>query len=129
MMLWLHRWVWRDPARCARKLLAFAQTEEDGGRDLLRAAELTCDPLLRRLYLKHAVDEERHAALFRARGAVLRRALSACPSSLFQLNWISPGERGLDDLDVRRQSDAGLLAFLHLSEKSAASHFAAYVQA
>lgn len=45
----LHRYVWRDPARRARKLLDFAQTEADGGRDLVRAAELTPDPVLRRL--------------------------------------------------------------------------------
>jgi hypothetical protein len=42
------------------------------------------------------------------------------------LNWIAPGERGLDDLRVHSESDASLLAFLHLSEKAAAGHFAAY---
>jgi hypothetical protein len=47
LLLPLHRWVWRDPHRCARKLLAFEETEADGGRDLARAAELTKDPLLR----------------------------------------------------------------------------------
>src|ERR671935_3319169 len=64
----LHRWVWRDPHRRARKLLRFAETEADGARDLSRAAELTTDALLRRLYLRHALDEQRHAELFRRRG-------------------------------------------------------------
>jgi hypothetical protein len=45
------------------------------------------------------------------------------------LNWVSPGERGLDDLRVHSESDANLLAFLHLSEKTAAGHFAAYADA
>jgi hypothetical protein len=42
------------------------------------------------------------------------------------LNWLSPGERRLDDLRVDDGSGASLLAFLHLSEKSAAGQFAAY---
>ena len=73
----LHRWVWLDTARRARKLLRFAETEADGGRDLVRAAEVTPDPLLRRLFLFHARDEQRHAELFRRRGAALLQAFSA----------------------------------------------------
>lgn len=129
MFLFLHRWIWHDPVRRARKLFDFAETEADGGRDLVRAAELTQDRTLRRLYTLHATDESRHADLFRMRGAALRRSLPAGLPTPAQLNWISPGERGLDDLRVHAESDASLLAFLHLSEKSAAGHFASYVDA
>jgi rubrerythrin len=125
----LHYLVWRNPARRARKLLDFAQTEADGGRDLIRAAELTQDPVLRRLYTVHAADEERHAALFRSRGTELLRALPDPSVAKSAMNWVAPGERGLDDLRVEKNSDASLLAFLHLSEKTAARHFAAYVEA
>jgi hypothetical protein len=125
----LHHFVWRDPARRARKLLDFAQTEADGGRDLIRAAELTPDPVLRRLYTVHAADEERHAHLFRVRGTELLRALPDPSLAKSGMNWVAPGERGLDDLRVDKKSDAALLAFLHLSEKAAAGHFAAYVGA
>jgi len=123
----LHRWVWLDTARRARKLLRFAETEADGGRDLVRAAELTPDPLLRRLFLFHARDEQRHAELFRGRGAALLHALSA-PSSPtgYRADWLAPGERGLDDLRIEELRDDVLLAFLHLSEKSAATDFASY---
>src|SRR5262249_36091664 len=38
----------------------------------------------------------------------------------------APGERGLDDLEVEREKDDALLAFLHLSEKAAAQRFAVY---
>ena len=69
----IHRWVWRDARTRVRKLLAFAETEADGGRDLSRAAERTSDALLRRLYLRHALDEQRHAELFRQRGHALLR--------------------------------------------------------
>jgi len=129
MLQLLHRWIWRDPERCARKLLTFAETEADGGRDLVRAAELTEDPTLRRLFTIHAAEEEKHAQLFRTRGAALLQSLPDRSSARLQLNWVSPGERGLDDLRVHAESDAGLLAFLHLSEKSAAGHFATYVDA
>jgi hypothetical protein len=129
MLQLLHRWIWRDAERRGRKLLNFAETEADGGRDLVRAAEQTPDATLRRLYMVHAADEDRHAALFRTRGMAILRALPARASKIAELNWISPGERGLDDLRVHSTSDASLLAFLHLSEKTAASHFASYEDA
>jgi hypothetical protein len=122
----VHRWIWRGAARRARKLLRFAETEADGGRDLVRAAEVTPDPLLRRLFLLHARDEQHHADLFRGRGAVLLHALSAPSRSGYRADWLAPGERGLDDLQVEQLEDGALLAFLHLSEKSAAANFASY---
>src|SRR5436190_22604409 len=67
----VHRWIWRDRERRVQKLLRFSETEIDGGRDLLRAAEVTRDPLLRRLYLVHASDEHRHGMLFRRRAAAM----------------------------------------------------------
>ena len=123
----VHAWVWRDPHRRARKLLRFAETEANGGRELSRAAELTRDPLLRRLYLRHYEDELRHAALFLARGRALLRGLPR-GRARFEANWLAPGERGLDDLRVADEHDQSLLAFLHLSEKAAARRFAIYRQ-
>ena len=122
----LHRWVWRDSSRRARKLLRFAETEEDGGRDLVRAAEVTSDPLLRRLFLFHARDEQRHADLFHRRGEALLNALCAPSRSGYRADWLAPGERGLDDLRIEEVQGGALLAFLHLSEKSAAMDFASY---
>lgn len=123
----LHAWIWQDPHRRARKLLRFAGTEASGGRDLSRAAELTRDPLLRKLYLRHSDDEHRHAALFRARGLSILRTLPPGGSS-FEGNWLSPGERAFGQLRVEDGGDAALLAFLHLSEKAAAQRFALYRQ-
>ena len=92
----LHRWVWRNVDRRARKLIHFAETEAEGGRHLAHAAELTSDPLLRRLFLRHALDEERHAALFLGRGQKLRRGREeAGKASGFDADWLAPGERGL----------------------------------
>src|SRR5256885_14065565 len=80
----VHRWVWGDFDRRVRKLIAFAQVEGDGGRDILRAAEVTADPLLRRLYLEHAIDELHHGDLFRQRGAALLRTRATRSKTLFR---------------------------------------------
>src|SRR4029453_15575765 len=89
----VHRWVWGDFDRRVRKLLAFSQVEGDGGRDILRAAELTPDPLLRRLYLENAIDELRHADLFRQRGADLLQLRATRSHGLFNANPL-PGGHG-----------------------------------
>jgi hypothetical protein len=121
----LHHWVWSDADRRLRKLLTFAEVETDGGRDILRAAEVTPDPLLRRLYLEHAIDELHHGDLFRDRGAALLRARRGTRHVLLDGNPL-PGGHGLDDLAIEGQPDHRLLAFLHVAEKSAAGRFAVY---
>jgi hypothetical protein len=121
----VHRWIWSDFDRRVRKLLAFAEVETDGGRDILRAAEGTPDPLLRRLYLAHAIDELRHGDLFRQRGAALLQTRRARGGGLFDGTPL-PGGHGLDDLSVQDEPDDRLLAFLHVAEKAAAGRFAIY---
>ena len=121
----VHQWVWGDTDRRLRKLLTFADVETDGGRDILRAAEVTPDPLLRRLYLEHAIDELRHGDLFRERGTSLLRSRGAGRPILPTGNPL-PGGHGLDDLRIDGEPDHRLLAFLHVAEKSAAGRFAIY---
>jgi hypothetical protein len=126
MLAPLHRWIWRDTGRRVQKLIRFGETETDGGRDILRAAELTSDPLLRRLYLVHAIDELRHGVLFRQRAASLLPTLPSASKRGFRADWLSPGGHGVDELDVDDESDDAMLAFLHLSEKAAAGRFTVY---
>jgi hypothetical protein len=121
----VHQWVWGDLDRRVRKLLAFAEVETDGGRDILRAAELTPDPLLRRLYLEHAIDELHHGHLFRERGAALLRERATRSTTRFNGNPL-PGGHGLDDLRIEGEPDHRLLAFLHVAEKAAAGRFTIY---
>ena len=118
--------LWADPRRRARKLIQFARVEADGGRDLVRAAELTGDPHLRRCFFAHARDEARHAEMFRARGLELWNSLAENGAARASTDWIPPGERGLDDLRVEEEDDGALLAFIHLSESAAARDFALY---
>ena len=121
----IHRWVWSDPDRRIRKLLLFGEVETDGGRDILRAAEITPDPLLRRLYLEHAIDELHHGDLFRERGQALLRTRAGTAKTFFNGTPL-PGGHGLDDLRVEDESDPRLLAFLHVAEKAAAGRFEIY---
>jgi len=122
----VHRWIWGDVERRVQKLLRFSETEIDGGRDILRAAELTSDPVLRRLYLEHAIDEFRHGLMFRQRAGSVLRELPLRSKRTLQLDWPAPAGHGLDDLQFEKESDGSLLAFLHLSEKAAASRFTIY---
>jgi hypothetical protein len=122
----VHRWIWRDAERRVQKLFRFGETETDGGRDILRASEVTSDSLLRRLYLEHAIDEFRHGLLFRSRAAALLNAFPSGSNPGFQGSWLAPGGHGLDDLQVDEEADHSMLAFLHLSEKAAASRFTVY---
>ena len=125
----LQRWIWGDAARRGLRLLRFAEVEADGGRDLVRASELTGDARLRRLYLRHASDERRHADIFRQRGMELLHAYPPGDLTLPENDWLAPGERGLDDVNVESGRDAPLLAFLHLSERNAARDFKVYADA
>src|SRR5438309_9159157 len=112
MLIPVQRWIWSDADRRVQKLLRFSETETEGGRDILRAAEVTSDPLLRRLYLEHAIDELRHADLFRRRGADLLKLRSTRSKVLFNTSPL-PGGHGLDDLSIEGEPDHRLLAFLH----------------
>src|SRR3954462_581139 len=121
----VHRWIWGDHDRRVRKLLTFGEVETDGGRDILRAAEMTPDPLLRRLYLEHAIDELRHGDMFRRRGAALLQARPAAAAGFFGGSPL-PGGHGLEDLAIDGEPDRRLLAFLHVAEKAAAGRFKIY---
>jgi bacterioferritin (cytochrome b1) len=122
----VHRWIWGDLDRRVRKLLSFAEVEIDGGRDILRAAEVTADPLLRRLYLAHAIDELHHGDLLRQRGAALLRTRTKRTALPAPASWLPSDGHGIDDLHIGDEPDESLLAFLHLSEKAAAGRFSIY---
>src|SRR5205809_6741667 len=103
MLAPVHGWIWRDHERRVQKLLRFGETETDGGRDLLRAAEVTSDPLLRRLYLVHATDEQRHGQLFRGRAASMLGGMAGPARPESGGDWLAPAGHGLDDLEVDRE--------------------------
>lgn len=131
------RGTWRDPGRKHRTLLSFAGTEEDGGKDLQRAARRIADAELRGHLERHAADERRHAALFRERAAAFA-AEHGIPVGAgveadrpYDLSGARPGL----ELDAHGFFNAGLVdelgelryvAMLHVAERRAAELFASY---
>jgi rubrerythrin len=111
--------AWRSDRQIAARLESFAATEAGSALDMLRAAEITSDATIRRLFFRHALDEARHATLFR-RAA---RALGA--------EALPPTEDGYELVHATRQNllaRYGLvrfLAFVHLAEREGAARFVA----
>ncbi|MDB4992929.1 MAG: hypothetical protein JWM74_361, partial [Myxococcaceae bacterium] len=62
-------------ARTARQLFDFALAEHESMLELRAAAARSPSPERRALYLRHALDEERHATAFSRHSAEIRRAL------------------------------------------------------
>lgn len=114
--------VWRSPARMAAKLAEFGATEAGSALDMLRAAELTTDPQLRRLFFRHALDEAGHARLFRE----VARAVD--PAGAAPLTDRARVHARRQDL-FATLGTADFLAFVHLAEQSGETHFLALVEA
>ncbi len=130
-----YRDTWQDPVRRHRTLQSFSETEDDGGKDLVLAAKRVTDPELRQHLERHALDERRHAAMFRQRAAEVR-ALAADNAG----SELSTSERAFDLAGTRRGAEfdahgsfnAGIcdelgevayVAMLHVAEKRAAEVF------
>lgn len=106
--------AWRTNARIAMKLHGFSMTEQGSALDMFRAAEAATDPQHRRLFLRHAIDEARHARRFRD------EALKLVPTS-------APREHERrhalpQDLYATLGTER-FLAFVHLSEARAFKQF------
>jgi hypothetical protein len=99
--------AWRVPGRAARMLHDFARAEQASMVDLLVAANLTASPARRALYLRHALDESRHAGMFARRSAELQRARGRAP--------LGPVVADTEQL-FERLGEARFLAFVHLGE-------------
>ncbi len=65
--------VWRIPGRSSTKMAGFSHTEAGSGLDCLLACEETPRRDMRAKYFRHALDELKHAEMFR------RRALALAP--------------------------------------------------
>ncbi len=106
--------AWRSDRRIATKLHGFALTEQGSALDMFRAAEAATDPQQRRLFLRHALDEARHARRFRD------AALALVPDSqprAHERHHALP-----QDLYANLGTER-FLAFVHLSEAQAHRQF------
>ena len=107
--------VWRVPGHGARKLQAFARAEQGSRIDLLHAAQRTPSLQRRALYLRHALDETRHAAMFWRRGNELAGAPQPPPAADTEQLFERLGERRF-------------LAFVHRGERRGRQQFELYAR-
>jgi hypothetical protein len=98
---------WRSPKATARMLMAFARAERSSFFDMMEAANATPELERRAQYLRHAVDENRHAQMFSL------RALELDPSLAFDDSLARADFEHL----FTRLGEARFLAFVHLGEK------------
>ena len=110
--------VWRNAAKVASKLEGFASTEAGSALDMLKAAELTDDPKLRWLFFRHAMDEARHARMFR------EAARGLCPEArpaASEYNLIHARRQNL----FARMPLTEFIAFVYLAERRGELQFRA----
>lgn len=110
--------VWRNDEKIAEKLDGFASTEAGSALDMLKAAELTDDPKLRRLFFRHAMDEARHAQLFRA---AARRIAGGARARGSEYNLIHATRQNL----LERFGLVRFVAFVYLAERRGEQQFRA----
>jgi rubrerythrin len=103
--------------RIARQLFKFALAEQESMLELRAAAALSSSPERRALYLRHALDEERHATMFALHAAEIRRSLGLAA-------WGHP--RTHHERLFERLGEARFLAFVHRGEHRGRVQFEAY---
>ncbi len=111
--------VWRVPGHGARKLYGFARAEQASRIDLLLAAQRTASLARRALYLRHALDETRHAAMFWRRSTELRLDDQRAP--------FTPPVADTEDL-FERLGERRFLAFVHRGERRGREQFELYAR-
>jgi hypothetical protein len=127
------RTPWSSPERSVATLLAFAETEADGARDLDSASRRIADPILRAHVQRHAVDEARHAQLLRQRAAELSGGVTAGAGSAGDSRYDLEGAARRGRVQSHGFYSAGLydqlgevayVAMLHVAECRALELFA-----
>jgi hypothetical protein len=109
--------VWRIPGHGARKLYSFSLAEHGSMLDLKAAARLTPSPERAAAYVRHLLDETRHARMFAFRSAELR-AQEGRPSLGFP-------NADIENL-FERLGEVRFLAFVHRGECRGRQQFETY---
>lgn len=109
--------VWRIPGHPARKLFKFSLAEQGSMLDLSAAANQTLSRERQAAYLRHLLDEKRHAQMFAARSTEIRR----------KHNLETLGFPNADTEELfERLGEIRFLAFVHRGERRGREQFEAY---
>ena len=120
LFAWLGgQWAFRSQRRAARLLHGFACTEEQSQLELRLAARACTDERRRARYLRHALDETRHAHAFSEHARELAHAAGAA-------GFARPSA-GCEQL-YERLGELRFLAFVHLGEQRGRAEFETYAR-
>jgi len=108
------------PGHNARMLFSFALAEQGSMLDLRAAARLCPSRARRALYLKHALDEERHARMLAQRSAELRRERGQEP--------LGHPRADIEHL-YERLGEIAFVAFVHRGERRGRAQFEVHREA
>jgi hypothetical protein len=129
---WISRLIWRFPGRDAMKMAEFSHVELGSGLDMLAAVKEAPDPLLKRKYFRHALDELKHSRMFRdrARALALRSgvtSLQARIAAVLDDTGYIPSH-GINESTslYSRTPELQFLAFVWLHERAGATQFSVY---
>lgn len=117
LVRWVSPLVWRLPGHAARKLHAFAGAEHGSMLELRAAARLSSSPERQALYLHHALDEARHAALFERRSTALRQSAGRASLGL---------PRPQPEELYERLGEVDFVAHVHRAERHGREQFEVY---
>jgi rubrerythrin len=119
-LAWLAaQWSFRAPLRTAQLLHGFARTEAQSQLELRDAARACPDERRRALYLRHALDEARHARAFAEHAEELSRAAGGA-------GFARPSA-GSESL-FERLGEPRFLAFVHAGERRGRVEFETYAR-
>lgn len=107
---------WRTPRETALLLLGFSRAEQSSYLDMMAAANGGADPIRRAQYLRHALDEQRHATMFRLRAFELAPTLKGDPRLV----------RADFERLFERLGEAGFIAFVHMGERRGRARLTAF---
>lgn len=127
-LLWaISNVVWRIPGRDSIKMAGFSHTEAGSGLDMLAAVEETPRREMRAKYFRHALDELKHARLFRTRALELQKGQrTRAQAMLDDSSFIR--EHGINDADslFSKFGELEFLAFVWIAERQGAKQFDVY---
>jgi rubrerythrin len=119
--------VWRIPGRVPAKLAGFSHTEAGSAFDMLAAVEETPRREMRVKYFRHALDEMKHATMFRKRAIALSsKRTGRTQAMLDDSSFIR--EHGINEADslFSKLGEIEFLAFVWIAERRGAQQFDVY---
>jgi hypothetical protein len=119
--------VWRLPGRSSIKMAGFSHTEAGSGLDMLAACEETPRRDMRAKYFRHALDELKHAGMFRKRSLALASARkSRAAAVLDDSGFIRDHGINMSTSLFSQLGEIEFLAFVWIAEKRGAQQFDVY---